>query len=146
VEYAFLTLHVGPGTFKPVQTEILEEHRMDPERYEVPVQTAAAVAACRSRGGRIVAVGSTSVRTLETVAAAHGGAIVACAGRTALFIRPPYTFRAVDAMLTNFHLPRSTLLAMVAALAGQDLILRAYREAVAQRYRFFSYGDCMLII
>lgn len=146
VEHAFLTLHVGPGTFKPVQTEILEEHRMDPERYEVPAPTAAAVNACRSRGGRIVAVGSTSVRTLETVAAAHDGAIVACAGRTALFIRPPCAFRAVDAMLTNFHLPRSTLLAMVAAFAGQDLILRAYHEAVVQRYRFFSYGDCMLIV
>ena len=146
VEHAFVTLHVGPGTFQPVQTDTLEEHRMESERFFVPDDTARAVAECRQRGGRVVAVGSTSVRTLETVAAANDGRIIACQGRTEIFIRPPYTFRAVDALLTNFHLPRSTLLAMVAALAGQENILAAYREAVAQRYRFFSYGDCMLIV
>jgi S-adenosylmethionine:tRNA ribosyltransferase-isomerase len=146
VAHAFVTLHVGPGTFQPVQTENLDEHRMESERYIVPAETAAAVEACRRRGGRVVAVGSTSVRTLETVAAAHDGRIVASRGRTEIFIRPPYTFRAVDALLTNFHLPRSTLLAMVSAFAGRERILAAYREAVVQRYRFFSYGDCMLIV
>lgn len=146
VAHAFVTLHVGPGTFQPVQTENLDEHRMESERYIVPEETAAAIAACRQRGGRVVAVGSTSVRTLETVAAAHAGRIVASRGRTEIFIRPPYTFHAVDALLTNFHLPRSTLLAMVSAFAGREHILAAYREAVSQRYRFFSYGDCMLIL
>ena len=145
IAHAFVTLHVGPGTFQPVQTEELDEHRMESERYSVPEPTAAAMAACRSRGGRVVAVGSTSVRTLETVAAAHDGRIVATSGRTEIFIRPPFAFRAVDVLLTNFHLPCSTLLAMVAAFAGRERVLAAYREAVAQRYRFFSYGDCMLI-
>ena len=146
VEHAFVTLHVGPGTFQPVQTETLDEHRMESERFIVPEETAVAVEACRKRCGRVVAVGSTSVRTLESVAAAHVGNIVASCGRTEIFIRPPYTFRAVDALLTNFHLPRSTLLAMVSAFAGREQILVAYQEAAAQRYRFFSYGDCMLIV
>jgi len=146
VPQAFVTLHVGPGTFRPVQTEDLADHRMDEERYVLPEATASAIAICRANGGRVVAVGSTSVRTLETVAAAHDGRIVAASGRTGLFIQPPYVFRAVDAILTNFHLPRSTLLAMMAAFAGREQVLAAYREAVAQRYRFFSYGDCMLIV
>ena len=146
VGHAFVTLHVGPGTFQPVQTENLEEHRMESERFVVPEETAVAIDVCRRRGGRVVAVGSTSVRTLESVAAAHDGRIVASSGRTEIFIRPPYAFRAVDALLTNFHLPRSTLLAMVSAFAGREQILAAYREAVAQHYRFFSYGDCMLIV
>jgi S-adenosylmethionine:tRNA ribosyltransferase-isomerase len=145
VSHACVTLHVGPGTFQPVLVEDLAEHRMESERYEVTAATAAAIAECRARGGRVVAVGSTSVRTLETVAAAHDGAVVAGRGRSELFIRPPYRFRVVDAMLTNFHLPRSTLLAMVSAFAGRERVLAAYREAVAQRYRFFSYGDCMFI-
>jgi S-adenosylmethionine:tRNA ribosyltransferase-isomerase len=145
ISQAFVTLHVGLGTFRPVQTEILDEHPMEAERYIVPEETAAAIAACRSRGGRVVAVGSTTVRTLETVAAQHDGRIVAGVGRTQLFIRPPYAFRVTDAMLTNFHLPRSTLLAMVSAFAGREHILAAYREAVLQKYRFFSYGDAMLI-
>jgi S-adenosylmethionine:tRNA ribosyltransferase-isomerase len=119
---------------------------MEAERYELPPATAAAVAACRAAGGRVVAVGSTTVRTLETVAAAHGGDVVAAAGRSSLFLRPPHAFRAVDVLLTNFHLPRSTLLAMVCAFAGRELVLDAYREAVARRYRFFSYGDAMLIV
>ena len=118
---------------------------MDEERYEVSDTAAAAIRDTRAGGGRVVAVGSTSVRTLESVVAAHGD-IVACSGRSDLFIYPPYAFKAVDAMLTNFHLPKSTLLMMVSALAGSDLIKRAYTEAVRERYRFFSYGDCMLIL
>jgi len=146
VRRAYVTLHVGPGTFKPVKTETVEAHRMDPERYAVPQATADAIADCRARGGRVVCVGSTSVRTLETVAAANGGRVVAASGSSSIFIYPPYRFRTVDAMLTNFHLPQSTLIMMVSALAGRERIMAAYREAIAQRYRFFSYGDCMLIV
>jgi S-adenosylmethionine:tRNA ribosyltransferase-isomerase len=141
-----VTLHVGPGTFKPVKTDSVEDHVMDPERYVVPPAAAEAIAAARARGGRVVAVGSTSVRTLETAAAAHGGELVACEGRSSLFIRPPYSFLATDAMLTNFHLPRSTLLMMISALAGRERILAAYAAAIRERYRFYSYGDCMLIL
>lgn len=146
VEIAFVTLHVGPGTFKPVKSETIEAHRMESERYEVPEETAAALRACRGRGGRIVAVGSTTVRTLETMARDQGGEARACAGRSTLFLYPPARFALTDAMLTNFHLPRSTLLMMVAALAGRERVLAAYCEAVAQRYRFYSYGDCMLVL
>ncbi len=146
VRRATVTLHVGPGTFKPVKAERVAAHVMDAERYKVPPETAEAVAACRARGGRVVAVGSTSVRTLESVAAAHGGEIVAEEGESAVFIYPPYRFLTTDAMLTNFHLPQSTLIMMVSALAGREKIMGAYREAVRERYRFFSYGDCMLII
>lgn len=146
VRRAFVTLHVGPGTFKPVKAERVEAHKMDAETYEIPEATAQAIADCRARGGRVIAVGSTSVRTLETVAAANDGKIVAARGRSSIFIYPPYTFRAIDAMLTNFHLPQSTLLMMISALAGRERVLTAYREAVAERYRFFSYGDCMLIL
>ena len=119
---------------------------MDSERYEIPGRTAEAVAAVRARGGRLLAVGSTSVRTLETSAAAHGGAVVAEKARSSIFIRPPHRFLAVDAMLTNFHLPQSTLLMMVSALAGRERILAAYEEAIREKYRFYSYGDCMLIL
>jgi len=146
VRHATVTLHVGPGTFKPVKTGTVEEHRMDPERYAVPAETAEAVAACHARGGRVVAVGSTSVRTLETVAARQDGQVVASSGSSSIFIYPPYRFRVTDAMLTNFHLPKSTLIMMVSALAGRDRILDAYRDAVRERYHFFSYGDCMLIL
>lgn len=146
VERRFVTLHVGPGTFRPVKSETVEEHVMDSERYEIPPETAAAVAACRARGGRVFAVGSTSVRTLETSARAHGGAVVAEKSRSSIFIHPPYEFLAVDAMLTNFHLPCSTLLMMVSALAGRERVLAAYAEAIRERYRFYSYGDCMLIV
>lgn len=145
VRRAAVTLHVGLGTFRPVDAENVDDHRMEAERYVVPEETAAAIRDCRARGGRVVAVGSTSVRTLETVAAEHGE-VVACSGRSSLFIRPPYEFKVVDAMLTNFHLPRSTLVMMVSALATRELILKAYAEAVRERYRFFSYGDCMLIL
>lgn len=138
-----VTLHVGPGTFLPVRTESIEEHRMHPERYEVPAQAAAEVEACRARGGRVVAVGTTTVRTLES--AFDGLRLAPGPGRTALFVRPGHTFRSVDALVTNFHLPRSTLLMLVCALGGTARVLAAYREAVARRYRFFSYGDAMLV-
>ncbi len=141
-----LTLHVGPGTFKPVKTECVEDHVMEEERYVLPEGAVEAIRQARARGGRIVAVGSTSVRTLETVAEEHEGHLVPSAGRSRLFIRPPYRFHAVDAMLTNFHLPRSTLLMMICALAGRETVLAAYTEAVREKYRFYSYGDCMLIL
>jgi S-adenosylmethionine:tRNA ribosyltransferase-isomerase len=146
VRRATVTLHVGPGTFKPVKTDTVEAHRMDPERYRVTQETADAVEACRASGGRVVAVGSTSVRTLESVALAHNGRLVADSGSSTIFIYPPFRFQVTDAMLTNFHLPQSTLIMMISALAGYDLIMAAYREAVRERYRFFSYGDCMLIL
>lgn len=145
VNRAAVTLHVGLGTFRPVDAEEVEDHRMQEERFTIPTDAAAAIAAAKAGGGRVVAVGSTVVRTLESAAARHGD-VCACSGRTDLFIRPPYPFKVVDAMLTNFHLPRSTLIMMVSALAGIDLVRRAYREAVAERYRFYSYGDCMLIL
>ena len=145
VSRAELTLHVGIGTFRPVKTERVQDHVMHEERYEVSANAAEAIQRTRAGGGRIVAVGSTTVRTLESVARDHG-AVVAARGRTGIFIYPPYTFRAVDLMLTNFHLPQSTLLMMVCALAGQEFVLRAYAEAVKEKYRFFSYGDCMLIL
>lgn len=141
VARAKITLHVGPGTFRPVSTDRVEDHKMESERYEVSPAAAEAISACP---GRRVAVGSTCVRTLETVAARYGG-VVADAGRSDLFIYPPYEFKAVDAMLTNFHLPRSTLLMMVCAFGGTESMLAAYRIAVEERYRFYSYGDCMLI-
>ncbi|MDP2991315.1 MAG: tRNA preQ1(34) S-adenosylmethionine ribosyltransferase-isomerase QueA [Kiritimatiellota bacterium] len=157
VRHAAVTLHVGPGTFKPVTVAEVEQHRMDAERYTVPEVTARLIRETRAARGRIVAVGSTVVRTLETVAAAHDsvadhesvvdhGAVAASQGRSDLFIYPPYKFRVVDALLTNFHLPSSSLLMMVSALAGRELILRAYAEAIRERYRFYSYGDCMLIV
>ena len=145
IEIAKITLHVGPGTFRPVTVENPEEHQMHSERYEVPAAAAEAIGRCRARGGRIVAVGSTTVRTLETMAQEHGGRAVPCSGRSALFIREPFKFSFTDMMITNFHLPKSTLLMMVAALAGRDFVLESYREAVERGYRFFSYGDCMLI-
>lgn len=144
VGLAGITLHVGPGTFRPVKTEDPETHVMDSELFDVPAATAAAVADTRRRGGRVVAVGTTVVRTLETVASG-GGLIEAGAGRTELFIRPGYEFRATDRLITNFHLPRSTLLMLVAAFAGREKILSAYAQATEEGYRFYSYGDAMLI-
>ena len=146
VKRAFVTLHVGPGTFKPVKAERVEEHKMDAEYYDVPEATAQAIRETKAAGGRVIAVGSTSVRTLETVAALHNGEVVATHGSSTAFIYPPYTFKAIDAMLTNFHLPQSTLIMMISALAGRERVLAAYEEAVRERYRFFSYGDCMLIL
>jgi len=140
-----VTLHVGMGTFRPVASDIVEEHSMGEERYDVSPAAAAAINETRRAGGRVVAVGSTVVRTLETVASEKGD-VRSGSGRTSIFIYQPYGFRVVDCMLTNFHLPRSTLLMMVSALAGRETIRTAYREAVAARYRFYSYGDCMLIV
>ncbi len=138
-----MTLHVGIGTFKPVTAELVHEHAMDAERWEVPEAAARALAAARERGGRVVAVGTTVVRTLES-AARPDGSVPAGAGRTELFIYPGYRFRVVDLLLTNFHLPRSTLLMLVSAFAGRERVLAAYREAVERGYRFYSYGDAML--
>ncbi|HSN91517.1 MAG TPA: tRNA preQ1(34) S-adenosylmethionine ribosyltransferase-isomerase QueA [Anaeromyxobacteraceae bacterium] len=143
VERTAVTLHVGPGTFLPVRAESLDEHRLHAERYEVPPEAARAFAAARARGGRVVAVGTTAVRTLES--AFEGGDLRAGAGRTELFVRPGHPFRAVDLLVTNFHLPRSTLLVLACAFGGRERVLAAYREAVRLRYRFFSYGDAMLL-
>jgi len=142
---ARVTLHVGPGTFRPVSAEDPATHHLDPEAYVVPQETADASAAARAHGGKVWAVGTTVTRTLESCAVADG-TVRAGAGWTSLFIRPGHTFRAVDHLVTNFHLPRSTLLMLVAAFAGTDLVLAAYREAIAQRYRFYSYGDAMAIL
>jgi S-adenosylmethionine:tRNA ribosyltransferase-isomerase len=143
VERVAVTLHVGIGTFKPVKVELVHEHRMERERYAIPEDTAAALERARRQGRRVVAVGTTVVRTLESAAAAGDG-IRPGAGTTELFITPGYRFRTVDALITNFHLPRSTLLMLVAAFAGRERVLDAYREAVAHGYRFYSYGDAML--
>jgi S-adenosylmethionine:tRNA ribosyltransferase-isomerase len=143
VERAYLTLHVGAGTFQPVRVEDVREHRMHSELYEIPEATVAAIDKARQRGGRVCAVGTTSLRALE--AASQSGQLQAGLGETDIFITPGYRFRVVDRLLTNFHLPRSTLLMLVSAFGGMDLLLAAYRHAVAARYRFFSYGDAMLI-
>lgn len=140
-----LTLVVGPATFLPVRTASLEEHSVPPERFVVPEATAHATTKARANGARIVAVGTTSVRALETVAGTDGE-VRAGSGRTSLVIAPGHRFRAVDALFTNFHLPRSSLMALVAAFAGVDVVLAAYRAATASGYRFYSYGDAMLIV
>ncbi len=141
---ARVTLHVGPGTFAPLRAEDLSQHRMHAEKYEIPHETTQAILAARSEGRPVVAIGTTVCRTLES-AVDEEGRIAAGSGETALFIRPPYRFRAIDALLTNFHLPRSTLLALVMAFGGTESIRAAYEEAVRERYRFYSYGDAMLI-
>ena len=145
VGIATLDLHIGPGTFKPVEVEDLDAHPMHAERYEVSAAAAAAVNAARATGGAVWAVGTTVVRTLETVSD-HAGRVQAGAGETRAFIHPPYTFRAVDKLVTNFHLPRSTLLMLVCAFGGYDAVMTAYREAVRHGYRFYSYGDAMAIL
>ena len=142
---ARVTLHVGIGTFRPVKSERVEEHRMDVERGVIPRETAAAVNRAKDEGRRVVAVGTTSVRTLEASAAAHVGRVAAGPFETDLFLVPGATFRVVDALLTNFHLPRSTLLMLVSAFAGRERVLAAYAEAVHAGYRFFSYGDAMFV-
>jgi S-adenosylmethionine:tRNA ribosyltransferase-isomerase len=144
VSTARCTLHVGTGTFKPVQTETLEEHPIHSEFYEMPGDTADIINRAKHAGGRIVAIGTTSVRTLETVA--KNGLAHPAFGSTNLFITPGFRFQLTDAMVTNFHLPRSTLLALVTAFAGLDMILNAYRHAIENSYRFYSYGDAMLIL
>ncbi len=154
VEHSAVTLHVGLGTFRPVKVDQIEDHEMEAERYWVSEATATAIRRTRNAGGRVVAVGTTVVRTLESAAREHGE-VEAGSGRTELFITPGFAFRAVDALITNFHLPRSTLLMLVSALAsrpgaaderaGRDRILTAYREAVSAGYRFYSYGDAMFV-
>jgi S-adenosylmethionine:tRNA ribosyltransferase-isomerase len=144
VRRAFLTLHVGAGTFQPVRTENLAEHKMHSEWYAISEELAQAVRDTRARGGRVIAVGTTSLRALESAALPDGTLAAGC-GDTDIFITPGYRFRLVDALITNFHLPRSTLLMLVSALAGVQAIRAAYRHAVEQRYRFFSYGDAMLL-
>jgi S-adenosylmethionine:tRNA ribosyltransferase-isomerase len=145
VSWADVILHVGPGTFRPLRNEDLAEGRLHPEDFELPAATAEAVARTRDAGGRIVAVGTTTTRVLETCAL-EDGRVRQTRGQTDLFVRPGYRFRVVDALLTNFHLPRSSLLLLVAAFAGRERVLGAYAEAVAEGYRFYSYGDAMLIL
>ena len=144
IESAYVTLHVGAGTFQPVRTEDIREHVMHSEYIEVPEAVVEAVAHTRARGGRVVAVGTTVVRSLES--AARGGELRAFQGETDIFIYPGYSFHVVDAMITNFHLPESTLLMLVSAFAGYQQVMRAYRHAVAEKYRFFSYGDAMFVL
>lgn len=145
VATAPITLHVGYGTFAPVQVSDIRDHRMHAEQFSIPAETAAAVQAARNNGKRVVAVGTTAVRTLEFAADAQGR-LTAGSGTCDLFIYPGYRFKAVDAMITNFHLPKSTLLMLVSAFAGREQVLKAYREAVTERYRFYSYGDAMLVL
>ena len=144
IDWAFLTLHVGLGTFQPVRTVHVTQHRLHREWGELSPETAEAILRCRQRGRRVVAVGTTSVRVLETVAAA--GPIRPWSGETELFIYPPYSFRVVDGLVTNFHLPRTSLLLLVSAFAGADFIRQAYETAIEKEYRFYSYGDAMLIL
>ena len=144
VHTAKVTLHVGAGTFQPVRTERIEDHRMHSEWFEVGEPCVAAVRAVRERGGRVVAVGTTSVRSLESAARA-GGTLQAMRGETDIFITPGFEFRVVDALVTNFHLPKSTLMMLVSALAGHARVMALYRHAIEARYRFFSYGDAMLL-
>lgn len=149
VEWAAVTLHVGLDTFRPVQADNALEHPMHREWYELPAATAEAINRARRRGGRVIAVGTTTVRVLETAGRdqglAPGGELAAARGWTDIYIYPPYRFRVVDSLLTNFHLPKSTLLLLVSALAGRERILAAYAAAIRERYRFFSFGDAMLI-
>ncbi len=140
VQRAHVTLHVGAGTFQPVKTENLAEHQMHSEWYNVPPETQAAIAACQARGGRVVAVGTTTVRTLESWAKSGQAS-----GDTSIFITPGFEFRVVEVLITNFHLPKSSLMMLVSAFAGYDHIMALYREAIARQYRFFSYGDAMLL-
>jgi len=153
IKICFVTLHVGAGTFLPVKVENISEHTMHAERFEVSEATASAVIEAKKSGHRVIAVGTTATRTLETVARANAGKLNACKGKTDIFLFPPTQFQIVDALLTNFHLPESTLVMLVSAFAapaektgGRELILSAYAEAVRERYRFFSYGDAMLIL
>lgn len=152
VETVFVTLHVGPGTFAPVKEEDLSQHPMHEETFEVTETAAARILKARAEGRRVIAVGTTSMRVLESAAVQKDGRIAAMHGSTRLFIHPPYDFKVVDVLLTNFHLPKSTLLMLVCAFAapgsvgGREMVLNAYREAVQNRYRFFSYGDAMLVM
>jgi S-adenosylmethionine:tRNA ribosyltransferase-isomerase len=151
VRLRYVTLHVGAGTFLPVKAEAVSDHTMHEERYELGVETAQALNEAKASGRRVIAVGTTSMRVLETVAALSVGPIQPGSGRTRIFIHPPHVFRVVDALLTNFHLPKSTLLMLVSAFAdpgglrGRDFVMSAYAEAIREKYRFFSYGDAMFL-
>lgn len=145
VHIAFITLHVGLGTFRPVSADSVEEHDMHAEYYQMSEGTADLLNSVKKQGGRIITVGTTSTRTLETIAGKHGGEFKAESGWTDIFIYPGYEFKAIDAMITNFHLPKSTLMMLISALAGREHVLNAYKEAVERKYRFFSFGDAMLI-
>ncbi|MDO3386291.1 tRNA preQ1(34) S-adenosylmethionine ribosyltransferase-isomerase QueA [Gilvimarinus sp. SDUM040013] len=145
VDQAFVTLHVGAGTFQPVKVDDIQDHAMHTEVVEVGDEVCQKVAAARARGGRVIAVGTTSVRSLESAARAHGGQLAPYQGETDIFIYPGYRFKVIDCLITNFHLPESTLLMLVSAFAGYRNTMRAYRHAVEQQYRFFSYGDAMFI-
>jgi S-adenosylmethionine:tRNA ribosyltransferase-isomerase len=144
LDHVFVTLHVGPGTFLPMDVQDVRDHRVGPERFVIPQATASAIMRARAEGRAILAVGTTVTRTLEAVAAANAGKIVAGSGTTELVISPEHRFRCVDMLLTNFHLPRSSLLMLVCSFAGRERVLAGYREAVRAGYRFYSYGDCML--
>lgn len=144
IDEAFVTLHVGLGTFRPVKDDDIRNHHMHIEHYTIPEETAEKIRQTKANGGRVIAVGTTSCRTLEGAAAAYGE-IRACEGDTGIFIYPPYQFRCIDALITNFHLPESTLIMLVSAFAGYDYTMNAYAEAVRERYRFFSFGDAMFI-
>lgn len=145
VERATVTLHVGYGTFQPVRVDRVEDHQVESEHYRVPDETAAALTRAGREGRRVIAVGTTTTRTLESLTVTPGGDVLPGSGETRLFIHPGFTFKVVSGLITNFHLPRSSLLMLVAAFAGREQVLAAYREAVAERYRFYSYGDAMFI-
>ncbi|MCC5889366.1 MAG: tRNA preQ1(34) S-adenosylmethionine ribosyltransferase-isomerase QueA [Alkalibacterium sp.] len=145
VNLVFLTLHVGLGTFRPVSVDNIDEHKMHEEFYQLSEEAAATLNQTREQGGKIVAVGTTSIRTLETIGQDNDGKLTASSGWTSIFISPGYTFKIVDAFLTNFHLPKSTLIMLVSAFAGRGFVLKAYEHAVDKRYRFFSFGDAMFI-
>jgi S-adenosylmethionine:tRNA ribosyltransferase-isomerase len=144
IEWTTITLHVGYGTFKPVRVEQIEDHQVDAERYEISASAAAAIASTRVAGHRVIAIGTTTTRALESMAVSGG--LRPGAGTTDLFIKPGHAFQAVDGLLTNFHLPRSSLLMLVTAFGGHDLVMAAYRHAVAERFHFYSYGDAMLVL
>ncbi len=146
IERAQVTLHVGYGTFKPVRTEIVEEHTVDPETFEVTAEAAEAISRARREQRRVIAVGTTTARVLESLPLSDAGEVAPASGETGVFIYPGYRFRVVDGLVTNFHLPRSSLLMLVSAFGGRDAVLRAYREAVDHGYRFYSYGDAMLVL
>jgi S-adenosylmethionine:tRNA ribosyltransferase-isomerase len=149
VEFAFVTLHVGAGTFQPVRVDNVLEHQMHAEYFEVPQDVVDKIAACKARGNKVIAVGTTSVRSLESaaqIAKAKQQPLQAFAGDTSIFIYPGYQFEVVDALITNFHLPESTLIMLVSAFSSRDFVMHAYRTAITEQYRFYSYGDAMLII
>lgn len=146
IEIAFITLHVGLGTFRPVSVESIEDHDMHSEYYHLSATEAAKINQAKKNHGRIIAVGTTSTRSLEAIASEHNGEIVAASGWTSIFIYPPYQFKAIDGMITNFHLPKSTLIMLISALAGREFVMKAYQTAIEREYRFFSFGDAMLIL